>query len=112
MGILAGNPQSGWGRTRFIQTAPAVPSVLSPHPGSPQRRETEPDTDTPGPGGLELVKRVGWGYRSLGVGGAWGSYSDVPLLSSSRTRGSEYQYQSQQDHHALASPGPGHDILH
>nr|CUH82716.1 Interleukin 12 receptor beta1 splice variant 4 [Ovis aries] len=29
-----------------------------------------------------------------------------------RTRASEYQCGSQRDHHALASPGPGNEVLH
>ena len=64
-------PWSGWGRTRFIQTAAAVPLVLSPQLGSPQRGETESDPNTPGPLGVRVCQESGMGSQSLGwvVGG-------------------------------------------
>lgn len=40
VGVLVGNPWSGWKRTQLSQTAAVTPSVPGLQPGSPQLGET------------------------------------------------------------------------
>lgn len=70
VGILAENPWSGWGRTRFIQTAAAVPLVLRPQLGSPQRGETVRYKHCR-PLGVRVCQEIGMGLSEPWVGG-WG----------------------------------------
>ena len=108
VGVLAGNSWSDLETTELIQTAPGPGS----QPGGPQCEETEPGADTRGPEGLGFGQRMAQGYGSLGLAGEGGTCSHVALSTPSKTRGSEYQRRRQRDHHALASLGPGHDLLH
>lgn len=84
VGILAGT-HGQLRRALFIETAPGVPTV----PG-----------------------RVGRPRQTLRLPARGEAAAVMSLLVFSRTGGSEYQRRSPWDHPALASPGPGHDILH